>query len=90
MNKAEFVEIISKRINLPKAKCNVFIDHFKELILEVCAKGESINLRNFGKFSMEQTKARKFLNPQTMRYYICQPKKMISFKGFKNFKYAIK
>jgi len=89
MNKAEFVNLISKKTSLPKSKCDLFLNEFKTLILEVCSKGESVNIRNFGRFSMEETRARKFLNPQTMRYYICAPKKMIEFKGFKNFKYAV-
>ena len=90
MNKTEFVSLLSKRTNLPKIKCELFLDKFRETILEVCCKGEEISLRNFGKFSLQERKARKFLNPQTKRYYICQPKKMISFKGFKNFVYNVK
>ncbi len=90
MNKAEFVSLLAKRTNLSKSKCDLFLDEFKEAILEVCCKGEEISLRNFGKFSLQERKARKFLNPQTKRYYICAPKKMIAFKGFKNFVYNIK
>ncbi len=89
MNKTEFVSLMSKKTKMPKTKCELFLNEFKSMILEVCSKGEEINLRNFGKFSMQEKKARKFLNPQTKRYYICQPKKMISFKGYKNFKYAV-
>ena len=89
MNKTEFVEVMSKKTKLSKNKCDLFLNEFKALILEVCSKGEHINFRNFGKFSMEETKARKFLNPQTMRYYVCAPKKLIAFKSYKNFKYAV-
>lgn len=90
MNKTEFVSLMSKRTNLSKNKCDLFLTQFKEAILEVCCKGEEINLRNFGKFSMQEKKARKFINPQTKRYYVVSPKKMIAFKGYKNFKYAVK
>lgn len=89
MNKAEFVELIAKKTNLPKSKCNLFLNEFKALILEVCSKGEQINLRNFGRFSMQEKAARKFLNPQTKRYYICAPKKVIDFKGYRNFKNGV-
>jgi len=85
MNKTEFISLLAKRTNLSKNKCAMFLDEFKCTILEVCCKGENVNLRNFGKFSLQERKARKFLNPQTKRYYICPPKKMIAFKGFKNF-----
>lgn len=89
MNKAELVELMSKRTDMPKNKCDLMLNKFKEIILEVCSKGEEINLRNFGRFSMQERKPRKFLNPQTKRYYICDSKKMISFKGYHNFKYAV-
>lgn len=89
MNKTEVVDLMAKKTKISKAKCNLFLDEFKALILEVCSKGEHIHLRNFGKFSMQERQARKFLNPQTKRYYICAPKKVIDFKGYKNFKNAI-
>jgi len=89
MNKTELISLMSKKTNLPKTKCDLFLNEFKAVILEVCSKGEEINLRNFGRFSMQERRARKFLNPQTKRYYICQPKKMISFKGYDKFKYAV-
>ncbi len=89
MNKTEFVSLIAKRTNMPKSKCELFLNEFKSTILEVCSKGDAVNLRDFGRFSMQEKGARKFLNPQTKRYYICQPKKMINFKGYKNFKYAV-
>ncbi len=89
MNKTELINLMSKKTNLPKTKCDLFLNEFKSLILEVCSKGDEISLRNFGRFSMQEKKARKFLNPQTKRYYICKPKRVISFKCFDNFKYAV-
>lgn len=90
MNKQEFVELISRKTQISKSKCDQFLNEFKAIILDVCAKGESVAIRNFGKFSMEQKPARKFLNPQTKRFYVCQSKKIVAFKGFKNFKNALK
>ena len=89
MNKAEFVSLMAKKKKKKKTKCELFLNEFKSMVLEVCSKGETVNLRNFGKFSLQEKKARKFLNPQTKRYYICKPKKMINFKGYRNFKYAV-
>lgn len=88
MNKQEMIAELSKKADVSKVKCEKVIDEFKNLILEVCKKGEEINLRNFGRFKMQETKERKFINPQTKRYYICPPKKIISFKSYKNFKFA--
>lgn len=89
MNKTELIELMAKKTKMPKSKCDLFLNEFKSLILEVCSKGEQINLRNFGRFSMQEKGERRFLNPQTKRYYICKAKKLIAFKGYKNFKYAV-
>ena len=88
MNKQEMISVLAKKTDISKEKCERVIDEFKNLILEVCKKGEEINLRNFGRFKMQETKERKFINPQTKRYYVCPSKKIISFKGYKSFKYA--
>ncbi len=89
MNKTELVTMMSKKTQIPKTKCELFLNEFKQVILEVCSKGEDVNLRNFGKFSMQEKRARRFLNPQTKKYYICKAKKMINFKVYRNFKYAV-
>lgn len=82
MNKAEFVTLLSKKTNLSKSKCDLFLNQFKASILEVCGKGDQVTLRDFGRFSLVERKPRKFLNPQTKRYYICAPKKLIAFKSY--------
>lgn len=84
MNKAEFAALLSKKTNLSKSKCEMVLKQFKEAVLEVCSKGDQVILRDFGKFYMTERKARKFLNPQTKRYYICSPKKLITFKSYAN------
>ncbi len=89
MNKTEFVDVLAKKTKLSKQKCDMFLEQLKNSILEVCSKGEEVNLRNFGKFSLQEKKERRYLNPQTKRYYISKAKKFINFKSYKNFKYAI-
>ena len=89
MNKSELIELMAKRTEISKSKCDRFLQEFKSAILEVCSKGGQINIRNFGRFSMQERKPRKFLNPQTRRYYICKGKRLISFKCHDNFKYAV-
>ena len=85
MNKNVLCSLLSKRTNLSKEKCNQFLSTFKETILEVVSKGEEISLRDFGKFSLQERKSRKFINPQTKRFYMSAPKKLVTFKSFKNF-----
>ena len=89
MNKTEFIELLSKRTALPKSKCDLFLNQFKSTILEVCCKGDNVNLRSFGRFSLQEKKERRFLNPQTKRFYVCPPKKVVTFKSCKAFANAI-
>ena len=89
MNKTELVKLMAQRTKMTAKKCDIFLNELKMAILEVCKKGGAVNIRNFGRFSLQERKARRFLNPQTKRYYICKPKRMISFKSYDNFKYAL-
>lgn len=89
MNKSEFIAELAKSSNLSKANCEKVVENIKRIISQACCQGEAVCIRNFGKFFMQERKARKCINPQTKRYYICQPKKIIAFKGYKNFKYKI-
>ena len=43
MNKQEMISVLSKKTEVSKEKCERVIDEFKNLILEVCKKGEEIN-----------------------------------------------
>lgn len=90
MNKNDLIINMSKRVHLSKSKCEQFMNEFYSLIVDALKKGDEITIRNFGKFKVSETKQRKCINPQTKRYYICKPKKVISFKCFKNFKFAVK
>ncbi len=85
MNKQEFVALLAKRTEMSKSKCDLFLSTFKDAVFEVCNKGGEVVLRDFGKFSMKERKARKYLNPQTKRYYMASPRRIIAFKGFGKF-----
>ena len=96
MNKSEFVEILAKKTKLSKGECDQFLNAFKDSILEVCSKGETLGLikpssnNSFGKFCLQEKGQRKYINPQTKRMFLSKPKKFVAFKGFKSFKYGVK
>lgn len=84
MNKNEVVSVLSQRTKVSKASCERVLDEFKRLIFEECNKGEQIKMRNFGLFRLKENKARKFINPQTHRYYFSTPKRYVVFKQSKS------
>lgn len=90
MNKTELIEVIAKRTALSKTKCSEVFNEFRRTIVEVLSKGEEISIKDFGKFKVTETKERKCINPITKRFYIVKPKKITTFKSFKNFKLCVK
>ena len=90
MNKTEFINLLSKRVELSKSKCEKVLDEIQHSIIEVLNKGDEVSIRNFGKFKVVERKERKCINPVTKRFYVAKPKKITVFQGFKNFKYCLK
>lgn len=90
MNKTELIEVISKRTALSKAKCGEVFNEFKRTLVEVLSKGEEVSIKDFGRFRVTETKERKCINPITKRFYIVKPKKITTFKSYKNFKLCVK
>lgn len=90
MNKTELVTLVARKTKISKNKCENVLNEFKNTIIEVLKKGEAVSLRNFGKFKVVETKARKCINPVTKRVYMSKPKKVTTFKSFNSFKLAVK
>ena len=85
MNKTEFVSLMSKKTKMPKTKCELFLNEFKSMILEVCSKGEEINLRNFGKFSMQEKKSKKIFESTNETILHLSTKEDDKFQGIQKF-----
>ena len=90
MNKTEFINILAKRAEISKSKCEKVLSEMQNTITEVLKKGDEVSIRNFGKFQVVERKERKCVNPVTKRFYMSKPKKITVFKGYKNFKYCLK
>jgi DNA-binding protein HU-beta len=65
MKKADLVDAISGKIGVPKAQVQQMVDDVFEMIAEAMARGEKIDLRGFGTFSVRASAARTGRNPQT-------------------------
>ncbi len=87
MNKKEFVEILAKKLDLSKNKCESVLSEIKSTIVDALKKGEEVSLKNFGKFKIVERKSRKCINPITKKHYYSKPKKVTRFEGYGEFKY---
>lgn len=65
MKKSDLVDAIAQRNNLPKTQTQQVVEDILEQIALALARGEKIDLRGFGTFSVRDSAARTGRNPQT-------------------------
>ena len=65
MKKSDLVDAIAGKSGVAKAQAQTIVEDVFELIAEALAKGEKIDLRGFGTFSVKDSAARTGRNPQT-------------------------
>ena len=65
MKKSDLVDLVAQRQNLPRPQVEQTIDSFLDALAESLAKGERIDFRGFGAFTVRETAARSGRNPRT-------------------------
>lgn len=65
MTKAEFVDAIAKRLDLPKKVAAEAVDAFTTEVTALLKKGDKLVLPGFGSFSVASRAARMGRNPST-------------------------
>lgn len=80
MNKADLVDIISEGTGLTKLETGTVIDAFIATVSFSLAKGERVELRRFGTFSLKNRKAKIGRNPKTGVVVPIPERKMPHFK----------
>ncbi len=65
MNKAEFVESISKKTNMTKSQTELVLDATLELIQDSVSSGSEVKLVGFGTFDRSVRQSRVGRNPKT-------------------------
>jgi len=65
LNKADLVEIISDGTGLTKVETAAVIDAFLATVSYALSKGERVELRRFGTFSLKDRKPKVGRNPKT-------------------------
>ena len=81
MNKSEFIErLISKSPDLPAADVTLVVNNLFEQMTSALERGERIEIRGFGSFSIRQMKARQGRNPKTGEAVQVQSRPSVHFK----------
>jgi DNA-binding protein HU-beta len=86
MKKSDLVDAISGKAGLPKGQVQQMVDDVFDLIAEGLAKGEKIDLRGFGTFSVRDSAARTGRNPQTGEPIAIPARRVPGFKPGKELK----
>src|SRR5438477_12385520 len=86
MKKSDLVDAISGKVSLPKGQVQQMVDDVFELIAEGRSKGEKIDLRGFGTFSVRDSAARTGRNPQTGEPISIPARRVPGFKPGKELK----
>lgn len=90
MNKNEFVSEVYTKSGLSKKDCKLCLDTMLEVIKSALMSGESVTLSNFGKFKVNDVKAKCMYNFKTKNTQLIEARKTPIFKASENLKQCIK
>ena len=90
MKKAELIEAVASKSELPKQDAKKAIDALFETISTTLAKGEKVQLVGFGTFEVRERAERTGRNPQTGEEMTIPATKVPGFKVGKELKEAVK
>jgi integration host factor subunit beta len=86
MNKADLIEELSKKENLTDKKAGEIVNLIFDGFIETLKKGERIEIRGFGSFTVREYKSYNGRNPKTGKTIEVKPKRSPFFKVGKELK----
>ncbi len=89
MNKIDIINKVAEDMKLNQKVAKVAVDTIVETIKQAIIKGERVEIRGFGSFTIRQYKAYKGRNPKTGQLVDVKPKKLPYFKVGKELKEMI-
>ncbi len=80
LTKTIIAERIQEKLNLSRTESYEIMEEFIELFKETIESGEDIMISGFGKFCVNEKKARKGRNPATDEEMILPARRVVTFK----------
>ena len=90
MTKKDIILKVSDESNLKQIDVKRVVQKTFDCMVEALARGEKIELRNFGVFKIKQRKSRTGRNPRTGQVVPVPPRKVVIFKPGLEMKHKIK
>jgi integration host factor subunit beta len=86
MNKSELIEALSLALEIPARTAGSILETMLEAMMETMVRGDNIEIRGFGSFSVKTYKPYTGRNPKTGEQIKVSPKKLPFFKVGKELK----
>ncbi|RUM90089.1 MAG: integration host factor subunit beta [Thermodesulfatator sp.] len=86
MNKSSLIDALAKEMKIHRQLSEFIVNSIFNDMTEALVKGEGIEIRGFGSFSIREYKAYTGRNPKTGEKIKVQPKKLPFFKVGKDLK----
>jgi integration host factor subunit beta len=89
VTKSELIEQISQKLKLPTGKVEQIVNTVFDCMVETLQRGEGIEIRGFGSFTVRKYKAYEGRNPRTGEPVRVAPKRLPFFKVGKDLRERI-
>jgi integration host factor subunit beta len=86
MTKSELIEAVAEKAGIPKARAELLVNGIFDAMGEALARGEGIELRGFGSFTVRTYEPYEGRNPKTGETVQVKAKKLPFFKVAKELK----
>jgi len=86
MTKRELVQKLAQRLDINRKEAKLIVDTIIEEIEEALTRGEKVQIRGFGFFSVREHEGFKCKNPRTRKVFVVPPRKVPHFKTAKEMK----
>ena len=89
MNKSELIEALAQNQSLPIKTAASIVNTILDTMIETLVRGDGIELRGFGSFTVKEYETYTGRNPKTGTPILVKPKKMPFFKVGKELRESI-
>lgn len=89
MNKSELTDALANQLNVPTKTAASIVNTILEAMADALVRGENVELRGFGSFTVREYETYTGRNPKTGELIKVKPKKLPFFKVGKELKKAV-
>lgn len=80
ITRADLVEALARRTNLPRNDANRLLTRMLELMQDAMVQGETVKLSRFGNFNVRAKRQRIGRNPKTGEEVPITPRRVVTFR----------